>query len=187
MEAEIKTLNPQQWVHSYSDKLYAFALSRLWDEEKAKDLVQETFLAALEGINGYKGKSSELTWLTAILKNKIIDVYRKNSRNIHTKLEETPPDKDFFEENGHWKYGSHPMHIRDNGQSFLENKELAGILKKCILKLPALWLSVFTMKHMEDFSSEAICSTLDVSPSNFWVIIHRCKLNLRACIQKNSA
>jgi DNA-directed RNA polymerase specialized sigma24 family protein len=52
-------------------------------------------------------------------------------------------------------------------------------------KLPALWLSVFTMKLIEEEATETICTELRVSASNFWVIIHRAKLNLRACLQKN--
>ena len=67
----------------------------------------------------------------------------------------------------------------------LANKELAAILKKCLQKLPALWLSVFTMKQMDDIATEIICKELKVTPANFWVIIHRAKLNLRACIQKS--
>ena len=52
-------------------------------------------------------------------------------------------------------------------------------------KLPALWMAVFTMKHIDDQATDIICMELKVSPSNFWVIIHRAKLNLRACLQKN--
>jgi RNA polymerase sigma-70 factor (ECF subfamily) len=52
-------------------------------------------------------------------------------------------------------------------------------------KLPALWMSVFTMKHMDDQTTEIICAELKLTAANFWVIIHRTKLNLRACLQKN--
>ena len=79
-------LNPHQWVAAHADYLYAFAITRVNDEEQAKDLVQETFLAALERISNFEGKASERTWLTAILKNKIADVYRKNSWRGRTVL-----------------------------------------------------------------------------------------------------
>jgi RNA polymerase sigma-70 factor (ECF subfamily) len=65
------------------------------------------------------------------------------------------------------------------------SKEFEQILKKCLQKLPALWMSVFTMKHIDEESTETICSELKVSAGNFWVIIHRAKVNLRACLQKN--
>src|SRR5258708_39575098 len=82
MTAGINKLNPHQWVEAHVDYLYAYAITRINDEEQARDLVQETFLAALEKVNTFEGKSSERTWLTAILRYKIIDVYRKKSSQI---------------------------------------------------------------------------------------------------------
>lgn len=178
--------DPRHWVERYADQLYSYALSRLDDEEQARDLVQETFLAALEKVSQFQGSSSERTWLTAILKYKIIDVYRKRNSGLRTERMEEEPELEFFEEsNGHWKEAYSPRTIGIEGADPLANKELAAILKKCLFKLPALWLSVFSMKHMDDAATETICKELKVTPSNFWVIIHRAKLNLRACIQKS--
>src|ERR1700744_5328972 len=97
-------LNPRQWVRNHADYLYSFAISRINDEEAARDLVQETFLAALEKAAAFEGKSSERTWLTAILKNKIIDTYRKKSSGLkNISIEAVDPAGDaFFEEDGHW-------------------------------------------------------------------------------------
>ena len=182
----IKLADPRHWVERYADHLYSYAFARLDQEEEARDLVQETFLSALENVHQFQGKSSEQTWLTAILKYKIIDVYRKRNSGLRTQRMEEEPEVEFFEEgNGHWKelYSPRPMEIESADP--LANKELAMILKKCLQKLPALWLSIFTMKHMDDAATDAICEELKVTPSNFWVIIHRAKLNLRACIQRS--
>ena len=178
--------DPHQWVERYADYLYSYAFARLDHEDQARDLVQETFLSALEKVSEFRGNSSERTWLTAILKYKIIDVYRKRNSGMRTQRMGEEPDLEFFEaSNGHWKelYSPRPMGIE--GTDPLVNKELAAILKKCLQKLPALWLSVFTMKHLDDADAKTICKDLKVTPSNFWVIIHRAKLNLRACIQKS--
>ena len=177
---------PRLWVERYADHLYSYAFARLDHEEQARDLVQETFLAALEKVSQFQGNSSERTWLTAILKYKIIDIYRKRNSGLRTQKIDEEPELEFFEQgNGHWKeqYSPRPMRAEDTDP--LANKELAAILKKCLQKLPALWLSVFTMKHMDETATEIICKELKVTPSNFWVIIHRAKLNLRACIQKS--
>jgi RNA polymerase sigma factor (sigma-70 family) len=77
-------LDPKNWVKAYADYLYMYAITRINDEEQAQDLVQETFLAGLQAMGRFAGKSSERTWLTAILKNKIIDVYRKRSSGLRT-------------------------------------------------------------------------------------------------------
>jgi RNA polymerase sigma-70 factor (TIGR02943 family) len=180
-------LNPHQWVNAHADYLYTFAITRINDEELAKDLVQETFLAALERMGKFEGKSSERTWLTAILKNKIVDVYRKNSSRLKTAaLQEAGNElKDFFEEDGHWVTEHGPKEFGIEDKDHIVNKEFEQVLQKCMQKLPALWKAVFTMKHIEDEPTDTICNELKVSSSNFWVIIHRTKLNLRACLQKN--
>jgi RNA polymerase sigma-70 factor (TIGR02943 family) len=180
-------LSPRDWVKNHADYLYAFAITRLNDEEQAKDLVQETFLAALQKVGGFQGKSSERTWLTAILKNKIIDTYRKKSSGLkQVELTVHEPDQEFFDTNdGHWKKEHWPMPFGVEQHDPLHNKEFNHVLQQCMQKLPALWLSVFTLKHLDDATSESICAEMKISPNNFWVIIHRAKLNLRACLQKN--
>lgn len=185
----LKVLDPQQWVSSHADYLYSFAVARTDDEELARDLVQETFLAALERLDNFEARSSERTWLTAILKNKVIDVYRKKSnglQSITSHLNENGIDVDFFEaENGHWKEEHQPRAFGIEQYDKLGNKEFNVILDACIKKLPVLWLSVFTLRFIDELATDEICNQLHVTAANFWVIIHRAKVNLRACLQKN--
>lgn len=181
--------DPHAWVARHADYLYKYALTRINDEELARDLVQETFLVALERLQKFEGRSTERTWLTAIIKNKIIDVYRKKASAFITEpgltFAEHETD-DFFEPDAHnWKPNHRPQEFGIEQADHLESKEFELILQKCLKKLPALWLSVFTMKHLDDEPTDTICSDLRITPSNFWVIIHRAKLNLRECLQKN--
>jgi len=181
-------LNPHHWVTAHADYLFGFAITRINDEELAKDLVQETFLAALEKVAKFEGKSSERTWLTAILKNKIIDVYRKKSSGLRGKMvkEAEAQQNDFFDaDTGHWTRESGPKEFGIEDRDRLVSKEFEQIMQKCLQKLPALWMSVFTMKHIDEEATEFICTELKVTAANFWVIIHRAKLNLRACLQRN--
>jgi RNA polymerase sigma-70 factor (TIGR02943 family) len=180
-------MDPHKWVDLHADYLYAYAITRIGDEEQVRDLVQETFLAALERVDKFEGRSSERTWLTAILKNKIIDVYRKkSSRGLLQSVDIPAEETEFFDPDlNNWKkeHWPEPFGVEENDP--LHNKEFNNILKLCMKKLPPLWLAVFTMKHMDDESKETICTELKVSDSNFWVIIHRAKVNMRACLQKN--
>jgi RNA polymerase sigma-70 factor (TIGR02943 family) len=181
-------LNPHQWVNAHSDYLFAFAVTRINDEEQAKDLVQETFLAALEKRTNFEGKSAERTWLTAILKNKIIDAYRKKASGLKTTdiKDAESEQSDFFEEDtGHWTNARGPKEFGMEDEDRIGKKEFEQTLQKCMEKLPALWMAVFTMKHIEEEATDIICTELKVTAANFWVIIHRAKLNLRACLQKN--
>jgi RNA polymerase sigma-70 factor (TIGR02943 family) len=181
-------VNPHNWVDLHAEYLYAYAIMRIKDEEQSRDLVQETFLAALERVTQFEGRSTERTWLTAILRNKIVDVYRKRSSGlINQDINKAEMEQaDFFNSyDGHWNSECAPQEFGIDDHDPLHNKELNRILQLCMKKLPPLWLAVFTMKHMDDESKEAICSELKVSDANFWVIIHRAKVNLRSCLQRN--
>lgn len=183
---ELSQAGPNLWVKNYAEYLYSYVSTRIDDNELARDLVQETFLAALEGWEKFDRRSSEKTWLTAILKNKLYDVYRKKSKNAEkqTLIINDSHSDEFFEESGHWKEARYPepFGIED---AELENKEFDGILKSCLKKLPPLWQAVFTMKHVDEETSETICAQLEITSSNFWVISHRAKVSLRDCLQRN--
>ncbi|QNN40214.1 sigma-70 family RNA polymerase sigma factor [Pedobacter roseus] len=189
IKAEKLHSDPLSWVEKYADYLYGFAMSRLRDEEVAKDLVQDTFLAGLQQAERFKGNSNEKTWLTAILKNKIADFYRKRSSGGLKELKEkdaVQEQQDFFDaDTGHWNEKYRPQAFGLEVDNPLLMKELGAILNGCLSKLPGLWFSVFSMKHLDDLASELICSELKLTSANFWVIMHRTKLNLRACLQKN--
>jgi RNA polymerase sigma-70 factor (TIGR02943 family) len=180
-------LNPHQWVELYADYLYAYTITRIGNEEQARDLVQDTFLAALERIEKFEGKCCERTWLTAILKNKIFDVYRKRSRQSVTKCVEMPEEEtQFFDpETNDWKQERWPKPLVIEQYDPLHNKEFKTILQNCMQKLPPLWRAVFSMKHIDEESTKTICSELNISDANFWVIIHRSKVKLRASLQRS--
>lgn len=177
-------LNPSDWVDKYGDYLYNYTISRMQSPEIAEDLVQDTFLSALKATKSFKGKSSERTWLTAILKRKIIDHYRENSKKIEDKiLDDNKPFKKsgFFE--GHWLKEKAP--ISWDSEENIENKELIQILKYCLSILPVKWAACFNLKNMEEISNEEICKELGISVSNLWVMLHRARLQLRECLETN--
>ena len=184
--SEKEGTNPEHWVAAHANYLYSFALQRLSDPELCKDLVQDTFMAAIKNLSQYQGHSSERTWLTAILKNKITDHYRKITAFplLTNHLSNAENTTTFFEENGHWKAEHAPQSWGVEEVSPLENEELKAVLKKCLEKLPDLWAMVINRKYLAEEDSKNICKELDLSPSNFWVIIHRAKLSLRDCIGK---
>ncbi|MDH5627721.1 MAG: sigma-70 family RNA polymerase sigma factor, partial [Candidatus Krumholzibacteria bacterium] len=82
LEHEKQAIDPKNWVDEHGDALFRFAILRVRNEELAADLVQDTFLSALKARDGFRGGSTLRTWLTGILKHKIIDHYRKNKVEI---------------------------------------------------------------------------------------------------------
>jgi RNA polymerase sigma-70 factor (TIGR02943 family) len=186
-------LDPSKWVDNYADYLYSFALMRINDEDEARDLVQETFLSALKAQNSFKGEASEKTWMVSILKRKVIDLYRKNAVRKEQSFEESEQYKvaygHYFTEEGfipgEWQKQNAPKEWNISETSNIEKNEFRKILAVCLSKLPKTWSSVFTLKHIDEESSEEICKELEISPSNYWVILHRAKLQMRECLEKN--
>lgn len=179
-------LKPKLWVQEHSDYLFHYALYKVSDEETAQDLVQETFMAGLKGQDSFKGNSSERTWLVSILKRKIIDHYRKSS------VRKTTVNTDFsapFHAEGafkhHWTDDGAPGKWNIEKSHDLEKDEFQRILEYCLSLLSSQWREVFHMKMMEECSGEEICKELDITSSNLWVIIHRAKLKMRSCLEKN--
>lgn len=175
-----------EWVNHYSDQLLGFALSRLKDEHLAKDLVQETFISAWKNIEQYNGEASVKTWLTTILKNKIIDHYRKASTRLTDSLISQEEAQDaFFDAAGHWSKTHYPKDFAMDAGSTIEKKEFLQILTDCRKKLKSIQDAVFSLKYLDGVDSETICKELNISPSNYWVLIHRTKVQLRSCIEIN--
>lgn len=166
---------------------------RLNDRQLAEDMVQETFLSAIKAAPGFKGESSEKTWLTSILNNKIIDQYRKKSvlKNAGEYLRDTDTSftEAFFESAPgsipHWLKNSSPVNWGAGADQSVNDKEFELILQACIKKMPEKLMVVFLAKFIEEDTAENICKELSISPSNYWVIIHRSKVLLRSCLEKN--
>ncbi len=184
------TLNPAKWVELYSDYLYKYAYYRVNNDELAQDLVQDCFLAALKAADTFNGLASEKTWLVSILKNKIIDHYKKASTKNESPLQLTTveaPSYDYFfdkEANGHWNSETKPKDWAATDTNF-DTKEFYKTLEKCLGQLPEKWKGVFTMSLLDDAEAKLVCKEFDITSSNFWVIIHRAKLQVRACLEKN--
>lgn len=181
-------LNPERWVEDYGDALFGFAASRVRDRAIAQDLVQETFLAAIRAKDKFAGRSTERTWLFGILRNKLIDYYRRQSRETNLADLEAPlpeeqgafgiagPGKDG------WVGGLRPKPW-ETPQEILVSKEFHDVLAGCLSKLPGRIAQVFFLREMDGVSSEQICKDLGVSPNNVWVMLHRARMALRRCLE----
>jgi RNA polymerase sigma-70 factor (TIGR02943 family) len=171
-------------VDEYGDYLYNFAFGRVFSKEIAEDLLQETFVSALRSAAGFRGESSELTWLVAILKRKIIDHYRRQSSKKETPASdfEMPFQKDGAFK-GHWIMERAPKMISGVLDDPLHRKEFRSILEDCLSHLPERWKAVFILRVMEEISTDEVCKELDCTASNLWVMLHRARLKLRECIE----
>ncbi|MBC7936519.1 MAG: sigma-70 family RNA polymerase sigma factor [Rhizobacter sp.] len=186
-------VNPSNWLRLYGDYLFSIAMMKLNDRQLAEDIVQDTFLSAIKAVDGFKGESSEKTWLVTILKNKITDHYRKRSslKEAGNYLLETDHSftASFFESGPgdipHWLDNTAPADWGASADKALNREEFYAILQLCIKKMPEKLALVFIAKFVEETETSLICKDFEISSSNYWVIIHRAKVLMRSCLEKN--
>jgi RNA polymerase sigma-70 factor (ECF subfamily) len=183
---ESGTQDPSLWVDLHGDALYRFALLRVEDQHVAEDLVQETFLAALKALDRFEGGSSVRTWLTGILKHKIVDYFRRSAREIASSdvnSSNNEAEMDLFDHRGRWKDPPRDWNITPS--EVLEDKEFWQTFQSCLDGLTPVLRHAFTMKEVDGMNSEEICKVLDISATNLWVVLHRSRGKLRKCLEVN--
>lgn len=173
-----------QDLQRYRRYLLRFALLRLRDQDLAENVVQKTLLAALEGNTRFAGKSSHKTWLTGILKHKIIDVMRRKSREQPLTSGDDQSEADaidaMFKDDGHWQ--QFPSNWGSPEKS-LEDKKFWVVFEMCSQLMPARTARAFMMREVMELTTEDICKELDITPTNLWVMLHRARLSVRECLE----
>ena len=182
-------LRPAEWLKNYGDYLYSLAFLKVSSKETAEDLVQDTFISAYKAKDSFREDSSEKTWLAAILKNKIIDHYRKKDvlKDAVSYITNTESEFDshfFNENNGHWLDSAAPASWNETADKKVNQLEFNKILQYCIQKMPPKLVPVFMAKFLDGEDSEVICKVFNISSSNYWVILHRAKVLMRTCLEK---
>jgi RNA polymerase sigma-70 factor (ECF subfamily) len=165
--------------------LLRYALLQLRNPAQAEDAVQETLLAALEGRERFSGRSSLRTWLTGILKHKIIDHLRRSGReqplvSADDDRSEADAVDALFVEDGHWR--EFPAQWGSPAKAF-ENSRFWSAFELCLQRLPARTAKVFTMREVMEMTTDEICQELDITTTNCWVMLHRARLMLRECLE----
>ena len=159
------TSTAHDWLNAHGDYLYRFALARLRDAHLAEDAVQETFLAAIKNPK-FAAQSSPRTWLTGILKHKIIDTMRKGQREVVASdlMNEDDANMDeFFDATGHWAEKPVAWNIPSDA---LEQKQFFGILQGCLDKLPKKLAALFLMRDVHETDNEEICKEMQITATN---------------------
>lgn len=178
--------DPSTWVDRHGDYLFRYALMRTRNKEAAENLVQETFLAALTARKSFSGRSAERTWMIGILKHKLIDQYRKSFREksvteIQTDEEQTIDS--FYDAVGN--PGQYPKDWMPDQQALMNSKDFWNVFRNCLGKLPERTAAAFSMRELDDRDTQEICQELGINSTNLWVMLHRARLQLRACLENN--
>ncbi|HUT93916.1 MAG TPA: sigma-70 family RNA polymerase sigma factor [Thermoguttaceae bacterium] len=177
------TVDPATWVDRHGDTLYRYALSRLRDPDAAEEVVQETFVAALHSLDQYSGRGAEGAWLLGILKRKVVDCVRRRNRPGSATGAEmgADPSEAFFDGRGNWRFDPRIAKMRPD--ACLERDEFWQTFRGCLKGLPPRQADVFSLREMEELSTDNICKELQITASNLWVLLHRARLQLMRCMK----
>ena len=180
---ETAGLNPERWIDEHANVLYRYALTRVRDHSLAEDMVQETFHAAIKSAARFKPGLSERAWLMGILKHKVVDHIRKAVRETvvdQTEVLELEKSK-LFQWSGIPTMRPEKWHV--NPRRAFEQKEFMAVFQDCLSRLKPREHSAFVLRELEDEDTDAICKELDITPNHLWVMLHRARTGLKACLE----
>jgi RNA polymerase sigma-70 factor, ECF subfamily len=161
------------------------------DARAAEDVVQETWLALLEGIHRFEGRSSLKTWLFRVLVKRAITRAQRDRRQVpFCALESEDGDEDgptvdpsrFLGADhprwpGHW--AANPASFAAIPEERLLARETLDRVRAAIERLPARQKAVIVLRDIGGFSSEEVCASLEVSEANQRVLLHRARAKVR--------
>ncbi|QDZ29169.1 sigma-70 family RNA polymerase sigma factor [Noviherbaspirillum sp. UKPF54] len=173
-------------LESLRPALLRFAALQLRNDSLAEDVVQDTLIAVLEKPERFAGESSLRTYVTGILKHKIIDALRGARREVRIEAEDGQSDADaidaLFKPDGHTV--DMPRQWGDPGAA-LEQKDFFRVLELCLERLPPRNARIFMMREWLELDTDEICKELGISSSNAWVMLYRARIQLRECLDLN--
>ena len=177
-------------VEAIRRDMIKFARLQLRDAAMAEDVVQEALVAALANGQDFAGRSALKTWVFAILRNKIVDHIRQQSRTTNVSAlapDEESLDQSFetlFKGNDHWRPEDRPANWGDPEEA-LRQQRFWDVFDACLKHLPENTARVFMMREFLEFETAEVCRELCITVSNCNVILHRARNGLRRCLEKN--
>lgn len=181
---ERRTDDPAEWVDRYGDVMLNFALARIGRRDVAEDLVQETFLAAWRARDTFDGRSERGTWLVSILRRKIIDHFRSQARaKAVVASEEVTSEGTLFDARGKWV--NPPRRWKRSPAEAAEDAEFWQVLAGCMGDMPTHLAQAFQLREIALSTTADVCRLVGITPKNLSVRLHRARLLLRRCLERN--
>ncbi len=174
-------------VHLHHDAMLRLASSFVPNGAVAEEVVQDTWVGVLRGIDGFEGRSSFRTWLFRILVNRARTAGARERRTIAVGDSGAVSDTEAavaasrFDSGGSWV--SPPERWIEEVEDRIEAGKLAGFLRTAIEDLPDRQRQVVTLRDIEGLTSEEVCSVLEISESNQRVLLHRGRSRLRQAVE----
>jgi RNA polymerase sigma-70 factor (ECF subfamily) len=180
-------------VEALGAAMVRVARSYVPSDAVAQEVVQETWLAVLEGLDRFEGRSTLQTWIFRILVNRARTRGARERRSMpfssYSQSDEAEPSvaPDRFQGEGdpypgHWS--SPPTPWDELPESRLESKETLERIRSAIDVLPPNYREVITLRDIEGWSSPEVCNALELSETNQRVLLHRARSRVRRALER---
>lgn len=178
-------LDPARWLTDHGDLLWRYAIARVRDTHVAEELIQAALVAALESHAGFRGESTERTWLMSILRHKIADHGRaryrdRGGRDAAGAEAAVLARDDRYDESGGWL--NRPGAWSRSPARSLESDDFWRDFEACLSVLPAGVAEAFVLREVRGIDAPVACAELRITPENLWVRMHRAREMLRKCL-----
>jgi RNA polymerase sigma-70 factor (ECF subfamily) len=180
-------LHDPQFVEDLRRRMVRFATLQLSDPGFAEDAVQEALIGALRGSRSFAGRAAYRTWVFGILRHKIADQLRAQTRYAAAPVENPEPEpmpEGIFEPDGHWVKEAAPADWGDPHAS-LQDDQFWRVFEACLDHLPGQQARLFMMREFVELESPEICRAVGITTSNLNVSLHRARLRLRGCLEQH--
>jgi RNA polymerase sigma-70 factor (ECF subfamily) len=154
-------------------------------EQSAEDVVQDTWLAVIRGIDRFEGRSSLRTWVYRILVNLAKTRGVREGRTVLAGLPEDGPTVDPARFQGpDDPYPGHWRAFPASPESWVLSREVHGVVDRALAGLPDRQRIVITLRDIEGYTSEEVCSILEISAANQRVLLHRARAAVRGRLEE---
>jgi RNA polymerase sigma-70 factor, ECF subfamily len=171
----------EQLIRMYQGTLLRVAQMYVSSRAVAEEVVQETWLAVLNGIDRFEGRSSLKTWIFRILANRAKTRAEREGRTIpFSALGETEPavEPNHFDQ-GHWA-----VLPADWPEERLLGEETLHVIEGAIESLPPTQRAVITLRDVQGWSAQEVRNALELSETNQRVILHRARSKVRGALEE---
>src|SRR5579864_951201 len=169
-----------QLVTAYTPGMRRLALGYVRTPAVADDVVSESWLAVLNGLDRFEGRSSLKTWIYKIVANvartRAVREARSAPFSSFATADEPSVDPDRFARDGHWTAPPEPWRT-------LLDAEARGVIDRAIAALPEQQRLVIELRDVEGWSSEEVRNVLELSETNQRVLLHRARSKVRAALE----
>jgi RNA polymerase sigma-70 factor, ECF subfamily len=148
----------------------------------AEEVVQDTWVAVLRGIDGFAGRSSFKAWLLGILVNRAKSTGMRESRSLAIGDARPAVDRSRFDAAGAWM--APPRHWVEESEDRLLASGLRERLEIALRRLPARQRAIVILRDVDGLSSEEVCGVLEISAGNQRVLLHRARGRLREAVEE---